>query len=42
MAGSQRQRIPFGTLKKKLGLTVVISKDENGRRYRLDGKSASA
>ncbi len=31
-----------GTLKKKLGLTVVISKDENGRRYRLDGKSAGA
>ena len=31
-----------GTLKKKLGLTLVTAKDESGRRYRLDDKSSGA
>lgn len=29
-----------GTLKKKLGLTLVVSKEDGGRRYRLEAESA--
>jgi hypothetical protein len=31
-----------GTMKKKLGLTLVTSKDNGRRRYRLEGRSADS